>query len=79
MPPLLPKVHHKLDAAVDATNSRKSFKTDAERVAFRFERHRELTSLLPAEPTKPKCSRRAEAWRSGRWQAQGCHRARALE
>ena len=61
MPPLLLKAHHKLDAVVDAAYGRKSFKTDAERVAFLFERYRELTSLLPAQPAKTKRSRRAAA------------------
>ncbi len=57
MPSALLKAHQKLDAAVDAAYGRKSFKTDAERVAFLFERYRELTSLLPAQPDKPKRSR----------------------
>ena len=59
MPPALLKAHHKLDATVDAAYGRKSFKSDAERVAFLFERYRELTSLLPAQPAKPRRSRRA--------------------
>jgi hypothetical protein len=55
MPAELLKAHRKLDAAVDAAYGRKSFKNDAERVAFLFERYRELTTLLPAEgaPRKP--------------------------
>jgi hypothetical protein len=54
MPPALLKAHHKLDAAVDAAHGRKpgSFKSDAERVAFLFERYQALTSLLPAAPAK---------------------------
>jgi hypothetical protein len=50
MPPALLKAHQKLDAAVDAAYGRKpgAFKTDAERVAFLFERYQQLTSLLPA-------------------------------
>jgi hypothetical protein len=54
MPPALLKAHHKLDAAVDAAYGRKpgSFKSDAERVAFLFERYQALTSLLPAAPAK---------------------------
>ena len=49
MPPSLLKAHQKLDAAVDAAYAAKrAFKTDAERVAFLFERYQEFTSLLPA-------------------------------
>jgi hypothetical protein len=54
MPPALLKAHQKLDAAVDAAYGRKSFKTDAERVAFLFEQYQRITSLLPAEPAKTK-------------------------
>ena len=54
MPPALLKAHQKLDAAVDATYGRKNFKTDAARVAFLFELYQRITSLLPAEPAKPK-------------------------
>ena len=65
MPPVLVKAHQQLDKAVDAaylaaekTAGRKAPKlsTDAERVAFLFERYQALTSLLPAE--KPKKSRK---------------------
>lgn len=49
MPSALVKAHQKLDSAVDAAYGRRSFKSDADRVAFLFERYRELTSLLPAE------------------------------
>ena len=52
MPPALLKAHHQLDAAVDAAYGRKSFKSDAERVAFLFELYQRCTSLLPAEPAK---------------------------
>ena len=52
MPPALRKAHHKLDAAVDAAyalvGGKKTWKNDAERVAFLFERYQQLTSLLPA-------------------------------
>ncbi len=44
MPPALVKAHQKLDAAVDAAYGKKSFKSDAERVAFLFERHQALTA-----------------------------------
>jgi hypothetical protein len=47
MPPELVKAHQALDRAVDAAYGRKSFGSDAERVAFLFEQYRKLTSLLP--------------------------------
>ncbi|WP_343038783.1 DNA methyltransferase [Pseudoxanthomonas kalamensis] len=65
MPPALVKAHQQLDKAVDnayiaaeKTAGRKPPKlsTDAERVAFLFERYQALTSLLPAE--KPKKARK---------------------
>lgn len=63
MPPALVKAHQKLDAAVDKAyelgGGRKSYKNDAERVAFLFELYQQYTSLLPAEKAKPK--RRAKA------------------
>ena len=61
MPPALVKAHAALDKAVDAAYlaaekaaGRKPprLTTDAERVAFLFERYQQLTSLLPT--TKPK-------------------------
>jgi hypothetical protein len=60
MPPALLKAHQKLDAAVDKAyelhsglgGGKKSYKTDAERVAFLFELYQRLTSLLPAESAK---------------------------
>jgi hypothetical protein len=57
MPPALLKAHLLLDAAVDAAYGKKSFKTDAERVAFLFELYQRFTSLLPAEGS-PKPRRR---------------------
>jgi hypothetical protein len=61
MPPALLKAHQKLDAAVDkayeACGGKKSYKSDADRVAFLFERYQHLTSLLPTE--KPKSKRKA--------------------
>jgi hypothetical protein len=65
MPPALVKAHQALDHAVDAAYiaaekaaGRKPPKlgSDAERVAFLFERYQQLTSLLPA--AKPKATRR---------------------
>ncbi|GAB4212604.1 MAG: N-6 DNA methylase [Rhodoferax sp.] len=58
MPSELLKAHQKLDAAVDkayeASGGKKSYKSDAERVAFLFELYQKLTSLLPAARSKPK-------------------------
>ncbi len=63
MPPELLKAHQKLDAAVDKAYERsggmKSYKSDAERVAFLFELYQKYTSLLPSDKPKPK--RRAKA------------------
>lgn len=70
MPPALVKAHQALDRAVDAAYlaaekaaGRKPPKlsTDAERVAFLFERYQALTSLLPAAKAKPARPRRAKA------------------
>ena len=65
MPPELLKAHLRLDTAVDkayeASGGKKSYKSDAERVAFLFELYQKYTSLLPAD--KPK--RRAAASRAG--------------
>jgi hypothetical protein len=51
MPPELLKAHQKLDAAVDKAyqlcGGKKSYASDAERVAFLFELYRCYTSLLP--------------------------------
>jgi N-6 DNA Methylase len=61
MPPTLVKAHQKLDAAVDAAYAqdavhpgKKTYATDAERVAYLFELYQRLTSLLPTEATKKK-------------------------
>ena len=52
------KAHQKLDAAVDKayepSGGKKSYKSDAERVAFLFELYQKYTSLLPADKSKPK-------------------------
>ena len=53
MPPNLRQAHQTLDKAVDAAYGRKSFSSDAERVAFLFELYHQYTSLLPA-PGKSK-------------------------
>jgi hypothetical protein len=53
MPPALLKAHQKLDAAVDRAYGKTGFKSDAERVAFLFQRYQALTSLLPTgQPAK---------------------------
>ena len=58
MPVPLLKAHQKLDAAVDKAyqlcGGKKSYASDAERVAFLFERYQQLTSLLPVVGKKPK-------------------------
>jgi hypothetical protein len=63
MPPALLKAHQKLDAAVDAayqpSGGKKTYASDAERVAFLFELYQRITSLLPA--TKVNKSTRAKA------------------
>jgi hypothetical protein len=59
MPPALLKAHQKLDTAVDAAYGRKSFKTDAERVAFLFEQYQRITSLLPAVPARSRARKAA--------------------
>jgi hypothetical protein len=65
MPHELLKAHQKLDAAVDkayeASGGKKSYKSDAERVAFLFELYQKLTSLLPADKPKSKRSARLPA------------------
>ncbi len=54
MPPVLVKAHQKLDAAVDAAYGKRTFKSDAERVAYLFELYQQYTSLLPSESAKTK-------------------------
>ncbi|MBW4055178.1 MAG: class I SAM-dependent DNA methyltransferase [Proteobacteria bacterium] len=49
MPPELVKAHHALDRAVDAAYGKTTFKTEAERVAFLFERYQQLTAPLALE------------------------------
>lgn len=57
MPPDLLKAHQRLDRAVDAAYGRRDFKTEAERVAFLFERYQALTAPLAAA-AEPKSKRR---------------------
>jgi hypothetical protein len=65
MPPALLKAHQKLDAAVDAAyalcGGKKTWKNDAERVAFLFERYQRITSLLPAGKPQRKRQVRSNA------------------
>ena len=65
MPPDLVRAHQKLDAAVDAayakSSGRKSFKNDAERIAFLFELYQKYTSFLPVESSKPKRARKIKS------------------
>ena len=53
MPPDQRRAHQTLDRAVDAAYGKKSFQSDAERVAFLFELYNRYTSLFPA-PERPK-------------------------
>jgi len=46
-----------LDRAVDAAHGKKSFASEAERVAFLFERYQALTSLLPEAKAKTRTRR----------------------
>jgi hypothetical protein len=56
MPPALYKAHQKLDTAVDAayqpSGGKKTYATDADRVAFLFDLYQRITSLLPAVAVK---------------------------
>lgn len=58
MPSTLVKAHQALDRAVDAayvtSGGKKTWASDAERVAFLFELYQKLTSLLPVEPPPKK-------------------------
>lgn len=66
MPPALLKAHQKLDTAVDAayqpSSGKKTYASDAERVAFLFELYQRITSLLPALSDKK--TRKAKATES---------------
>jgi hypothetical protein len=67
MPPALVKAHQALDRAVDAAYGRRSFATDADRVAFLFDRYQHLTSLLPpAKQARKTSSPRRKAQRASR-------------
>lgn len=59
MPAELIKAHQALDRAVDAAYGKRKFHSDADRVAFLFERYEHLISLLPV--VKPKRVRAKKA------------------
>jgi hypothetical protein len=54
MPNELVKAHQSLDRAVDAAYGKSTFKSEAERVAFLFQRYQELTAPLAAAAGKSK-------------------------
>jgi hypothetical protein len=56
MPPELVKAHQTLDRSVDAAYGKTAFKSEAERVAFLFERYQQLTAplILTTSGKKPK-------------------------
>jgi hypothetical protein len=56
MPPNLVKAHQALDRAVDSAYGRRDFKSEAERVAFLFERYQVLAAPLdvPEQPRRPR-------------------------
>ena len=61
MPEDLTKAHTALDRAVDAAYGKKAFKSDAERLAFLFERYQSMTSLLPTAASKKPTRRKKVA------------------
>lgn len=69
MPRVLVQAHQALDRAVDIVYGHRTFTSDAERVAFLFERYQQLTSFLPPDRTarkrhSPRVRRR---FPSGEW------------
>lgn len=58
MPPALLKAHQKLDTAVDAayqtSSGKKTYASDAERMAFLFDLYQRITSLLPVQAVMKK-------------------------
>jgi hypothetical protein len=65
MPPALVKAHQKLDTAVHAayqpSGGKKSYASDAERLAFLFDLYQRITSLLPLPFAKRKPSNRKKS------------------
>lgn len=54
MPPELTKAHGKLNTAVDAAYAKQTFTGDTDRVAFLFERYRQLVSQPETAPSRPR-------------------------
>lgn len=54
MPPELVEAHQTLGRAVDVVYGKTAFKTEAERVAFLFERYQQLIAPLVVGETKSK-------------------------
>lgn len=54
MPPELVRAHQALDRTVDAAYGKKNFASEAERVAFLFERYQQLISLISTVSAKQK-------------------------
>jgi hypothetical protein len=65
MPAALVKAHNALDRAVDAAYGRRSFASEAERVAFLFERYQALAAPLAPVPEKS-AARRKRAVTAGK-------------
>jgi hypothetical protein len=61
MPTELTRAHQHLDQAVDSAYGKRTFSSDADRVAFLFGLYQEYSSLLPTEPKKTKKARKAGA------------------
>ncbi len=61
MPPALVKAHQALDKAVDAAYGKKSFASEAERVAYLFELYQQLTAPLMGVAGKKKPAKRSNA------------------
>lgn len=53
-PPDFCKAHHTLDKAVDAAYRKKTFSSEADRVAFLFELYHNYTSLFQGPETSTK-------------------------
>jgi hypothetical protein len=69
MPPELVKAHQSLDRAVDAAYGKTAFKTEAERVAFLFERYQQLVAPLvvvdkPGKNVRMKGAERGNQYKS---------------
>ena len=52
IPPALLKAPQKLDAAYQPSGGKKTYASDAERVAFLFELYQRITSFLPRQAAK---------------------------